>query len=179
MDEELHCAVRRLYLKGDSTAMFGAILSIASERLRGDAGAVVPGGGARSAFDGALECLERCVTEKRLSWLAENERTLARTGNPLLDGFRAFYESYLGLSIPADGRIVSSDDTRIVSRWWNRCPALEACVATGLDTRVICRKVYETPVRAFLSRVDPRLKFRRNYDALRPHAPYCEEIIEM
>ncbi|MFN2232542.1 MAG: nucleoside deaminase, partial [Anaerolineae bacterium] len=81
------------------------------------------------------------------------------------------------LSVPADGEIVAWDERRMVTRWWNRCPTLEACQALGLDTRVICRLAYHGPVQAFLSRIEPRLRFDRNYDALRPHTPYCEEIL--
>ena len=49
--------------------------------------------------------------------------------------------------------------------------------ALGLDTRQVCRKAYHLPVQKFLSRVHPRLRFERNYEVLRPYAPYCEEII--
>jgi hypothetical protein len=34
-------------------------------------------------------------------------------------------------------------------------------------------------VQVFISRIDPQLRFQRNYDALRPYTPYCEEIITL
>jgi hypothetical protein len=40
-------------------------------------------------------------------------------------------------------------------------------------------KSYHKPVQAFLSKIDPRLRFDRNYEALRPHTVYCEEIITL
>ena len=86
-------------------------------------------------------------------------------------------EDYLGLSVPQGGEIVAWTRREIVMRWWNPCPTLEACVQLGLDTRVICRQVYHQPVQEMLSRLDPRLRFERNYQALRPHVPYCEERI--
>jgi hypothetical protein len=62
-------------------------------------------------------------------------------------------------------------------RWWNPCPTLEACVRLGLDTRTVCRQAYHQPVQVMLSRLDPRLRFERNYEALRPYVSYCEERI--
>jgi tRNA(adenine34) deaminase len=67
----------------------------------------------------------------------------------------------------------------MVIRWWNHCPTLEACRKLGLDTRQICRKVYQQPVQVFLAKLDSGLRFGRNYEALRPYTPYCEEIISL
>lgn len=133
----------------------------------------------RAGLAEALACLEDCVTEKRLAWFAEHRGEFELSGRPLLDGYTLFYERYLGLAVSRDGEIVSTTDTRVVTRWWNPCPTLDACRALGLDTREICRAVYHRPVQALLQRLDPRLRFLRNYDALRPHAPYCEEIIAL
>jgi tRNA(adenine34) deaminase len=165
MKGEYYQLVRHQYARsrGDSTELFQTILSIAQE----------------IGLDGALACLEQCVIEKRLAWWDRNVETLERTGNPLRDGYRMFYEGYLGLSIPQDGEIVEAMDRRLVTRWWNPCPTLEACKKLGLDTREICRKVYHQPVQVLLSKIDPRLRFERNYAALRPYTPYCEEIIRL
>lgn len=127
--------------------------------------------------DEALALLEQCVIEKRLRWMDRYEHSLERTGDPLLDGFNAFYGRYLGVSVPRDGEIIASSAERLVMRWWNPCPTLDACQALGLDTCEICKKVYHAPVQALLSRIDPRLRFERNYAALRPHTDYCEEMI--
>jgi hypothetical protein len=163
MDREHYLLVKQKYegSKGDSTELFRAILSLAEA----------------SGMDALLACLERCVIEKRLQWLDRHLSVLPRSGNPLIDGYRIFYESYLGLSLPEDGQIVEATDDCLVTRWWNTCPTLEACKTLGLDTREVCRKAYHRPVEVFLSKIDPRLTFRRNYDALRPYAPYCEETI--
>jgi hypothetical protein len=124
----------------------------------------------------ALSLLERCVTEKRLAWLDEHLETLERTGDPITDGYKAFYEAYLGI-LPKYGEIVDVTPNRMVTRWWNPCPILEACKALGVDTRIICKGAYHKPVDAFLTRIDPRLRFERDYAVIRPHAPYCQEII--
>ncbi len=151
---------------GDFTGLFQTLLSLAGE----------------IGWDEALGCLERCVVEKRLAWLDKNRGTLPRTGSPLLDGYKAFYEAYLGVSPPEHGEIVeivAATGTSLVTRWWNPCPTLEACRKLGLDTREICQNVYHEPVQVFLAQIDPRLRFARNYAALRPYAPYCEEIITL
>jgi hypothetical protein len=44
---------------------------------------------------------------------------------------------------------------------------------------VVCKGAYHKPVQTFLDRVDPRLKFDRNYSSLRPYTDYCEEILEL
>jgi hypothetical protein len=165
MSEKYHDLVNTQYRNsgGDFSGLFQTLLSLAGEM----------------GWDNALGCLERCVVEKRLAWLDKNLGTLQRTGNPLLDGYTAFYEVYLGVSIPEHGEIVEATDRSLVTRWWNPCPTLEACRRLGLDTREICQKVYHAPVQVFLAQIDPRLRFARNYAALRPYAPYCEEIITL
>jgi hypothetical protein len=166
MNEASAMLVRRAYANssgGNSAELFRTVLSLTQE----------------VGLDEVLACLEQCVIEKRLSWLDQQATALMRTGSPILDGYKLFYEHYLGLSIPRDGVMVEATESRWVTRWWNRCPTLEACCELGLDTREICRKVYHKPVQAFLERIDPRLRFARNYGALRPYAAYCEEIISL
>jgi hypothetical protein len=149
--------------RGDSTPLFQTILSLKNE----------------IGLDQAWAYLEQCVIEKRLAWLDTHLARLERSGNPVLDGYHLFYETYLGVAIPAHGEIVAQDAHRLVTRWWNPCPTLAACQKLGLDTRQVCRQVYHQPVQEFLRRIDPRLRFDRNYAALRPHQPYCEEIISL
>jgi len=127
----------------------------------------------------SLGCLERCVIEKRVGWLDENLEKMERTGDAVEDGYRIFYEEYLGISVPRDGEIVEKTDKKMVMRWWNYCPVLEACKKFGLDTRVVCKRAYHRPVEVFLSRIHPKLKFDRNYERIRPYTPYCEEIITL
>jgi tRNA(adenine34) deaminase len=147
----------------DSSNLFQTLLSIAEE----------------SSLDIALACLERCVTDKRTAWLDQNLSALQRSDDPIDDAYQAFYGAYLGISPPYDGEIVHRTPARLVSRWWNPCPTLDACQRFGLDTREVCRKAYHQPVQAFLSRIDPRLRFDRNYHALRPETSYCEEILTL
>jgi len=133
--------------------------------------------GNKIGLDKALEHLEKCVTEKWLSWLDKNLKTLNKKEDIIEDAYRIFYKGYLGISAPKDGEIIEKTDKKLVTRWRNHCPILEACEKLGLDTREVCKKAYHKPAQVFLSKIDPRLKFNRNYNHIRPHAPYCEEII--
>ena len=162
MDEH-YSLINRHYLnfQGDSTELFQVILSVADE----------------VGVDKALAYLEQCVIAKRMAWLEKNLDRLERTDDPVFDAYRLFYEIYLRVSIPTDGEIVERTEHKLVTRWWNHCPTLDACVKLGLDTREVCRKAYHRPVQELMARIDPKLRFERNYTALRPHAAYCEEII--
>ncbi len=148
-------------LQGDSTDLFNEILTAADE----------------IGMDQALAYLEQCVIEKRAAWLkAHLDETIDRN-DPVAEGYRWFYEKYLGVVVPKDGEIVERTRKRIVMRWWNPCPTLEACKKLGLDTREVCKKAYQNPVQEFLNHIHPRLRFDRNYEHIRPQAAYCEEII--
>jgi tRNA(adenine34) deaminase len=149
--------------RSSSVRLFQTVLSIA-----GVAG-----------MDDTLTCLQECVTARRLAWWERTGRNIVTTNDPVMDGYRLFYENYLGLSVPKDGEIIEVNDRRMVSRWSNLCPTLEACKILSLDTREICKKVYHQPVQALLSKVNPGLKFDRNYSSLRPYTSYCEEIISL
>lgn len=148
-------------LRGDSTSLFKEIIEIANE----------------IGIDTALGLLEQCCTEKRIAWAKDKISTFERSDNPVSDGYRFFYEKYLRAQIPRDGQIIEQTEDKIVSRWWNPCPTLEACQKLNLDTRVICKKAYHQPVTTLLKHIHPNLRFERNYQKIRPHAPYCEEII--
>lgn len=166
MSEKHYDFIKQRYEnKGDDFAgAFRAILATADE----------------IGLDQTLAYLEQCVTEKRLAWTDANlDALLSAPAHPVRDAYHIFYEVYLGVSAPQDGEIVSESDTEMVTRWWNACPLLEACKELGLDTRDVCKKAYHKPVQALMARIDPRLKFERNYEFLRPHTPYCEEIISL
>jgi hypothetical protein len=161
MVDEYFERIKAGYLQGDARVLFKIILAVAEDIGR----------------DQALALLERCVTEKRLSWAEHNLEDFKRTDDPVFDGYRLFYETYWKVSVPEDGEIVARTAYKLVIRWWNPCPTLDACQRRGLNTREICHKVYCRPVQELIQKLDPRLKFTRNYAAIRPYAPYCEEII--
>ena len=93
--EQYYHLVKQQYTnsEGGSTQLFQTILSISK----------------KIGLDKALACLEQCVIEKRMSWLDENLKTFEKTDDPVLDGYRLFYEIYLGVVTPEDGEIVEDD----------------------------------------------------------------------
>jgi hypothetical protein len=125
--------------------------------------------------DRAWGILEELVSERRLRWLSS-----ARIDpeDPVNEAYRLFYLEYLKLD-PGDADVVEKTPRKVVVRWENPCPTLEACKNLGIDTREVCRRVYERPTQAFMERIHPGLRFTRNYDAIRPHSGYCEETIEL
>ena len=148
-------------LQGDSTELFREIVAASHE----------------IGMDRALAYLEQCVIEKRSAWLKRHSDEITGESDPVTDAYKWFYEKYLGVCVPKDGEIVERTGKRMVMRWWNPCPTLEACQKLGLDTRQVCKKAYQKPVQEFLERIHPKLRFDRNYENIRPYAAYCEEII--
>jgi tRNA(Arg) A34 adenosine deaminase TadA len=124
--------------------------------------------------------IEREVAAKRCAWLErERPRLTARLADQPLRPRRAFellFFDYMGLA-ERDLPILADTPSEIAWSSENPCLTLDACGRLGLDTRVVCRRVYEKPTQAFLSAIDPELRFVRDYRTIRPHAPACRERI--
>jgi tRNA(Arg) A34 adenosine deaminase TadA len=90
--------------------------------------------------------------------------------------YELLFFDYMGLS-PDQLPVVEESDSRITWLSANPCPTLEACARLGLDTRTVCRSIYEKPTQVFLSRLDPGLRFVRDYSTIRPQATHCRESI--
>lgn len=120
--------------------------------------------------------LEREVAEKRRAWLRAHRSLQQADRTSPRRAYELFFGDYLGLSLE-EVPVVSDLDDEIVWRSLNSCPTLEACQELNLDTRKVCRAVYEKSTQAFLSELDPVLRFHRSYEQIRPHASYCEERI--
>jgi len=110
---------------------------------------------------GDLRAMSSEITEARIAWL---ERTLPE--RPGYDRFtpREAYELLFFDNMQLDPRdlpILHESPDEIVWLSENPCPLLEACIALGLDTRTVCRSVNEKATQAFLSRINPELRFRR------------------
>ncbi len=121
--------------------------------------------------------IEDEIAQKRIAWLALN---LPQAGKPIRSSPRqAFKELFFNcMGLPVNELpIISETDTEIVWRSLNPCSTLEACQRLGLDTRRICRAINEKSTQAFLSRLDPQLRFVRSYAEIRPYTEYCLESI--
>jgi hypothetical protein len=125
----------------------------------------------------SYRAIEREVTEKRITWLRQNYHD---TDGPNFWLPRTAYEllllEYMGLS-EEELPIVVETEAEIGWLSINKCPTLEACESLGLDTRQVCRAVYEKSTQIFLSQLDPQLRFLRSYKEIRPHSNYCREMI--
>jgi len=129
----------------------------------------------RRLATGDLQRLEVETVAKRRAWFeSRGQRTRGRPSPR--DAYDLFLIEYLGL--PVDQVPVESEtDDQITWRSTNDCPTLAACDGLGLDTRHVCRSVYEKPTQALISRLDPELRFWRSYEEIRPHSPACREGI--
>lgn len=128
-------------------------------------------------MDRALALLEPLIIEKRQRWLAEHaEEVSTAEGSPIDRAFHLFYLRCMRLD-EKQCQVVERTATRLVTRWTNYCPVLEACRSTGLETSTVCRALYHRSVEVILRAIDPRLQFDRDYANLRPSSDYCEDII--
>jgi tRNA(Arg) A34 adenosine deaminase TadA len=126
--------------------------------------------------------IERRRSERRLAWLTAHGHG-PHEGDPLpaipvspREAFELFFFAYMG-RIPEEFPVAEETPDRITWLSDDPCPTLSACSTLGLDTREVCRAVSERPVQTFLSRLDPRLRFMRDYTTIRPHAAHCREQI--
>lgn len=118
--------------------------------------------------------LEAEVTRKRLDWFAEHAAEYAALTPTPRRAYEFLFRDYMGLDL-ADLPVIEECEDEIVWLSRNPCPTLEACIRAGLETRFVCRAVYERSTQALISCVDPQLRFLRSYTEIRPHAEHCRE----
>jgi tRNA(adenine34) deaminase len=125
----------------------------------------------------SLRMIEQQTIEKRMTWWDAAYGAASRNvgATPRL-AFETLFFEYMGLT-PADLPILHEDGTEIVWESRNPCPTLQACQRLNLDTRTVCREAYEKSTQAFVSRLDPQLRFFRDYTQIRPVADHCRERI--
>jgi hypothetical protein len=125
----------------------------------------------------SLRDIEAEVTRKRLDWLERKFPPGSDSGiHSPRQAYELFFFDYMGLD-ETDLPVIEESPDEIVWRSGNPCPTLEACQLLALDTRIVCRAAYEKSTQAFLSRLDPRLRFLRSYSEIRPYSTYCLERI--
>ena len=123
-----------------------------------------------------LEQLSKDLAKRRVDWFARQNRSPLSGG--CLEAAYALFLEKLGIAAE-EAPIVKRQEDRVVIHSKNFCPTLEACKILDLDTRVICKRLNEGPTQELLKQLNPKLRFERNYDRIRPVAPYCEEMIIM
>jgi len=127
---------------------------------------------------GNYEFINKELIKKRLTWYNQNRDKIHLKGSEVRKAYTLLIIEYLGLN-PEEAPIVYENETKIIWRSYNFCPILEACKRLGMDTREVCKNAEEKPVQALISKINPNLRFSRNYEKIRPYTEYCEEIIEL
>ncbi|MDO8647257.1 MAG: hypothetical protein Q7R70_02475 [Candidatus Diapherotrites archaeon] len=119
------------------------------------------------------------LSAKRLAWLEQNKELLETIeGSSVRKAFEIILFKYMKLE-PSDIQVVFENDRKIVWNAFNECPVLEACKRLNADTRIACKEGWEKPVQEMASFINPKLKFSRNYETLRPFGKCCNETIEL
>jgi tRNA(Arg) A34 adenosine deaminase TadA len=119
------------------------------------------------------------LLEQRITWFESNRESILAElqGTEVERAYRLILRK-LGIS-EADAPIIEKSKGKIVFHSINPCPALQVCTILGLDTREVCALHTERATDELVKRIDPNLRFTRNYEKVRPHAAYCEEIITL
>ncbi len=132
----------------------------------------------RNADECALCALNEDSVQRRTEWFEENQSRFAFLSSDLLDSAYRLLLARFGIT-PEEAPVIRRSDTRIVFHSRNFCPTLEACRILGLDTRFVCKHLNEDATNRLIRKIDPRLRFSRNYEKLRPYSPFCEEMITL
>jgi hypothetical protein len=91
------------------------------------------------------------------------------------DVVRLIYVDYLKL-MPYDFSFEKKQDALII-RCFNACQILESCTACGLDTGKVCCGIFNEPMQALVSMINPTLAYERLPERIRPRQAFCEERI--
>lgn len=119
------------------------------------------------------------LLEQRIVWFeSRKESILAELQGTEIEKAYQLILMKLGIS-EEDAPIIEKSKGRLVFHSVNPCPALQACAILGLDTREVCALHTEKATDGLIKRINPGLRFTRNYEVVRPHAAYCEEIITL
>lgn len=124
-----------------------------------------------------FKTIEFNIAQKRISWL---NRTLLhkKDGESYTprEAFEILFFEYMELK-REELPVMTESNKEIVWLSYNRCPTLEACRKLGFDTRKVCRSINEKSTQAFISKLNPQLRFHRDYEEIRPYSEYCKEKI--
>lgn len=132
----------------------------------------------RNANDTVLDELNTDSINRRVRWYKENHEKFEFINDDILGSGYKLLINRFNIS-EAEAPVIVQSDREIVFHSRNFCPTLEACKILGLDTRIVCKKLNENSTDVLIKQINPRLKFSRNYDKLRPYTDYCEEMISI
>jgi len=123
--------------------------------------------------------IEEKLLKKRIKWFEDNKNEILKRlkGTNIEKAYQLILMK-IGIN-KNEAPIIEESKKKIVFHSKNFCPALEACKILGLNTREICKEIFEKPTEELIKRINPKLRFTRNHKHIRPYTTYCEEIIEM
>ena len=120
--------------------------------------------------------IEEDLLNKRMQWFESNKMMIRKLKGSDLE--KAYHLILMKIGIKSsEAPIVEKSENKIIFHSKNYCPSLEACIILDLDTREVCKEIYERPTEELIRRLNPKLRFTRNYECIRPYSDYCEEII--
>ena len=120
--------------------------------------------------------INRKSVENRLGWYEAHKDGLELVGSDVRKGYMLVMLEFMRKD-PLEVPVVYEDEEKIVWHSYNWCPILEACNRLGVDTLDVCWQGEEESVQRMIEKINPKLRFTRNYNKIRPHTDYCEEII--
>jgi hypothetical protein len=108
-----------------------------------------------------------------LGWLWTLKPRKVESMNDVLN---LFYIKFLRLR-ESDIEVVKLDDRELITRAKNPCPILKLSLILKIDTKISCKIISEPVCIYVLRKLNPKLKFERNYNHIRPYSESCEERI--
>lgn len=121
------------------------------------------------------------ITQRRVEWIEEHLDNLLEKYDgmkPEEQAYRIIFFDHMRIN-PDHSKMVRVSPTKIKIKSYNFCPYLEACKQLKLDTRFVCKEIGEPSIHEILKRINPNLRFSRNYKKIRPYnKEFCEEYIE-
>ncbi len=138
----------------------------------------------RKIKDGTLgpKELADLITKRRISWFEENKKAVLAKYEGLSDeekAYRIICFDHMKIN-PDHSKMIRISKNKIRIESCNFCPYLEACKKLGLDTRYVCKEIVEPSIQKMCEMINPRLKFSRNYQKIRPHhCDFCDEYFEL
>jgi tRNA(adenine34) deaminase len=132
----------------------------------------------RKISDEKLSEYNEDSVNRRIEWFNKNRSSFTFINDNLLESAYNLLLCRFNID-KSEAPITEQSRDHITFHSMNFCPTLEACKILNLDTRYICKRYNENSTDTLIKQIDKRLNFSRNYEKLRPHTDYCEEMIRL
>ena len=127
------------------------------------------------------EELTNLITERRINWIKINfHRLLDKYFSLSLEelAYNIIFFEHMKIN-PKYSKMKRVSKNKLEINSYNFCLYLEACKLLSLDTKFICKEIWEPSIKKMISLIDPHLNFDRDYSHIRPHTPFCKEYIKI